>query len=238
MRIKLKEHQILFRTEMVRAILDGRKTMTRRVVKPQPARSPYWTQYENSGAFYPATLDAEPSVLKCPYGPVGDRLWVRETFGFDPWHYLEGHDSILYRADQKIDSDYPIKWKSPYHMFKKYARIWLEITGIRVERLQGISLEDIKAEGMKYNVDPEYNIDPWHVFADLWDSINGKPKPKKNGGIITHYESYPWSEESRDKRTEMNGKPHHCYPNPWVWIIGFKRLTPNDSKAPACDIVG
>ena len=163
----MEERPIIFSTPMVQAILDGRKTMTRRVVKPQPARSPYWTQYENSGAFYPATLDAEPSVLKCPYGPVGDMLWVRETFGFDPWHYLEGHDSILYRADQKIDSDYPIKWKPSIHMPKKYARIWLEITGVRVERLKDLSPKDGIAEGVEH----------WSIFPSLWDSINKKKYP-------------------------------------------------------------
>jgi len=199
----MKHLPIIFSTPMVQAILDDRKTQTRRVVKPQPIRSPYWTHYENSGAFYPATYDAEPSILRCPFGKPGDRLYVRETFGFDPWHYLEGHDSILYRACQKIDSDYPIKWKPSIYMPKKYARIWLEITNVRVERLQDITESDAEKEGVNQGIVRTQELIsgrwvdyPYYKkgFKDLWDSINGK--------------KHPWKA------------------NLWVWVLEFRKVTP------------
>jgi len=174
--------------------------MTRRVVKPQPARSPYWTQYENSGAFYPATLDAEPSVLKCPYGPVGDRLWVRETWAIHP-----RFKTILYRADGESFVDakgyglWKPSWSPSIHMPKKYARIWLEITGVRVERLKAMSFYDWVADFCPYPVEKEkalatfIGMDNMHQMAQkFWDSINKK--------------KHPWES------------------NPWVWIVEFFRI--------------
>jgi len=182
----VKERGIIFQGEMVRAILAGRKTMTRRVVKPEPVGSPSWIEYEQSGCFYPATYEAIPSAITCPYGLRGDRLYVREAWA--NWMDKE----ILYRATQKagwIDPE-KIKWKPSIHMFKKDARIWLEITGIRVERVQEISEEDCFKEGI-----PKLKHQTaWFDFEELWDSINGK--------------KYPWES------------------NPWVWVIGFKVITP------------
>jgi len=199
----MKEHQILFRTEMVRAILDGRKTMTRRVIKPQPLRSPYWTHYENSGAFYPATYDAEPSFLKCPYGKPGDRLWVRETFCYGDNVRPKIDDKIIYKADDRWSV---LRWKPSIHMPKKYARIWLEITGVRVERLQAMNYYDWVADFCPYPVEKEralatfVGMDNMHQMAQkFWDSINGK--------------KHPWES------------------NPWVWVIKFTQVLPHPTKS-------
>ena len=165
----MEDRPIIFSTPMVQAIQDGRKTQTRRVIKPQPIRSPYWTHYENSGAFYPATLDAEPSVLKCPYGVRGSKLWVRETFTIEAsniWYKADGtdHDGNVEYPD---GFTHVPRWKPSIHMPKKYARIWLEITGVRVERLKDLSPKDGIAEGVEH----------WSIFPSLWDSINKKKHP-------------------------------------------------------------
>ena len=160
-------------------------------------------------------MDAIASV--CPYGQVGDLLWVRESYAVRS----DGVDQILYKADyQEVVKmlDLPeinIKWKPSIHMFKCDARIWLEITGIRVERLQEITEEDAIGEGIQlFKVglpptqvkvyasgwpDPLCGGTSVDGFHHLWDSINAK-------------RGYGWSE------------------NPWVWVIEFKRKTPYQDK--------
>ena len=192
----MEDRPIIFSTPMVQAIQDGRKTQTRRVIKPQPIRSPYWTHYENSGAFYPATLDAEPSVLKCPYGVRGSKLWVRETFTIEAsniWYKADGtdHDGNVEYPD---GFTHVPRWKPSIHMPKKHARIWLEITGVRVERLQDISDEDVLHEGFKMTSATIFSLGYTDAFAGLWDSINKK--------------KHPWES------------------NVWVWVVKFRRLSP------------
>jgi len=189
---------IIFSGEMVRAILDGRKTMTRRVIKPQPKQ-----EYSDIGApeglTYKDTVCVPPEYLvdSCPYGQVGSRLWVREAF------YKHKYIGMLYsdEYEKTYQNDKPFYKKTPsIFMPKHLARIMLEITEIRVERLQDINITDIKSEGMRYNIDitGEYETpDPWDVYADLWDSINGK--------------KHPWSS------------------NPWVWVISFKVMKGGNS---------
>jgi len=169
----MKERPILFSTEMVKAILDGRKTMTRRVVKDP----------------YKYITIPRPS----PYGRVGDRLWVRETFVID----ADGMPD--YRAD--CDSGV-IAWRPSIFMPRKLSRITLEITSVRVERLQEITEEDAIKEGAGpghilcsptiFNPETETPKDYRTGFSYLWDAINRK--------------TYPWES------------------NPWVWVISF-RLT-------------
>ena len=182
----MKEHPILFSAPMVKAILDGRKTQTRRVIKPQP--------YITVGTQPPDWPKKYPEL--CPYGVVGDRLWVRET-----WAQLKGSsiddDGLWYRADGEFPSfieDELCKWKPSIHMFRKYSRITLEITDIRVERVHDISAMDCISEGIPRSdrsdvADRVY--EERNEFNMLWDSINGK--------------KYPWVS------------------NPWVWVVGFKR---------------
>lgn len=213
----MKEKPIIFNTEMVKAILGGRKTQTRRIIKPQPEdigavkltkvtfQLPYdWFYTSNSGKIGIFKTNG----AKCPHGQPGDRLWVRET-----WRPSQIEDKAWYKAgiwnctkDQLItvhDShkglDGKNKWKPSIHMFKKYARIWLEITDIKVERLQDITYSEIIAEGFTHFLTDEQQTDGEHryrakqFFAKFWDSINGK--------------KHPWESNS------------------WVWVIDFKSTT-------------
>lgn len=193
---------------MVRAILEGRKTMTRRIVKPQP-HIHHWEIFKSykqtvsvldttSGPVYQFNdwnsekgLSHDRNIeVKCPYGQVGDILWVRET-----WTKLKHEDGLKYH----YKSDYEtrrnnITWKPSIHMPKEACRIRLEITNVRVERLKDISEEDAKAEGVQFNPQAPASITNKGSFAKLWQSINGQ--------------------ESWDM-------------NPWVWVIEFKRYKNN-----------
>lgn len=130
------EKPILFSGEMVNAILAGRKTMTRRVVK---------------------------NDAHCPYAS-GDTLWVRETFAVN---CVGGQDFLFYRADSYPDGD-GAPWKPSIFMPRKYSRITLRITDVRVERLQDISEDDAIAEG----IEPDPHVSTWLKFALLWNRIN------------------------------------------------------------------
>jgi len=157
----MKERPILFSGQMVRAILEGRKTMTRRVIKPQPV-----------GAW------AAPGKTACPYGQPGDRLWVRETFAtLCPGSYEEekpragAHQDIRYKAsDRMADCSADIRgyrWRPSIFMPRWASRINLEITAVRVERVKDISINDAHAEGMT-------GTHTLGDFRELWDSINSK----------------------------------------------------------------
>ena len=203
----MKEKPILFSTPMVQAILDGRKTQTRRIIKPQPESVDH---VSHKTIPYNGSPEFLLSNLKCPYGQIGDMLWVRETW----WHNREtwgDSEVFLYRADFPIDGYDHVdayKWKPSIFMPKDVCRIKLRITDIRVERLQDISEEGAIAEGVGSGFQmnagyPDYE----HIvngvctitqdtakmsYWSLWDSINGKG--------------------SWDK-------------NPWVWVITFERIT-------------
>jgi len=143
------ERPIIFSTDSVESILDGRKIMTRRVIKPQPI----WV----GDPYVPfKTQDADPKgIIDCPYGKPGDLLWVRET-----WR-PEQDGEISFKADFSCDGP----WKPSIHMPKKCARIWLKVTGVRVERLQDISELDAGKEGI-------YCAEPGECFVEficLWD---------------------------------------------------------------------
>ncbi len=210
----MKERGIIFNTEMVRAILDGRKTQTRRIMKPQPEPCEY------GGTWWPSNICqsmihiedmlqncsgvwAGIAGIVCPHGGVGDRLWVRETFGKRVVRDALGGtgEFITYRASKPdavyctsaSGTDIPIKWKPSIHMPRWASRITLEITDVRVERLQAASDNDFKAEG--YPLERELtggSTDAFCWFRHLWDSVS---KPDCN------YEN-----------------------NPWVWVIEFKRV--------------
>lgn len=145
----MNEHPIIFSTEMVRAILDGRKTMTRRVIN-HPER------YEH----------IRECDFCCPYGQVGDKLWVRESFLIK--HDYKTPKGFPYYKTNFCD-DKITKWKPSIFMPRWASRITLEITGIRVERLQEISEQDAKDEGICF-----YDDNAVDVFRELWDSINAK----------------------------------------------------------------
>ena len=173
---------ILFSTNMVRAILDNRKTVTRRVVKPQPlwrkppiqqsGRPEYWANWDDE------------KIYKSPYRP-GDTLYVRETF----WPGVAG--VYEYKADYEDNPGYA--WKPSIHMPREASRIFLRVTGVRVERLQDISMKDVRNEGIEYDI--ERPVASYGKFVELWDSTI---RP----GIRA---LYGWGG------------------NPWVWVIEFER---------------
>lgn len=163
----MKERPILFSTPMVRAILDGTKTQTRRVVKSRTDK--------NMGprcVLLPNELAGEVNAgdyTNCPYGHPGDHLWVRETF-----LTVDGHRAF-YRADYnhnpKGDKEHGIVWTPSIHMPRWASRITLEITAIRVEKLNDISGADAVAEGVRSRL-PDNGV-AVSEYRDLWEQING-----------------------------------------------------------------
>ncbi len=177
----IKERPIIFTGESVRAILSGAKTQTRRVMKPQP--------HEDCGAPYAVEV-GEPEVagrngelepgapvfaawwddhhVRCPW-EVGSRLWVKEA-----WCWLdESQDIVAWRDDfDPVGGDGILEWKPPMYLPRRHSRITLEVTGVKVERVQEISVTDCHAEG----VSPTWDGEPYETetFAERWDSINGK----------------------------------------------------------------
>jgi hypothetical protein len=147
----MKERPILFSAPMVRAILAGHKTQTRRIIKLAP-----------SGEWKFGKL-----IKLCPYGLVGHQFWVRETFSI----WSDGmSDGVFYRAtdaDKGIES---IKWKPSIFMPRWASRIQLEIVAIRVERLQDISESDVVAEGIASAPAGEYGV---AAYRSLWNKLNG-----------------------------------------------------------------
>ncbi len=169
MLVETKERPILFSGPMVRAILEGRKTQTRRVAKTSPSSS------SSTGHFvhlsHGRSIETDERALPfCPYGQPGDRLWVRETWA----KAGEVGDDIEYRADNP--DPLGAKWRPSIHMPRWASRITLEITGVRVERLTSISSEDARAEGIEWNEGPFRCGHTNHVsaFKSVWESINGK----------------------------------------------------------------
>lgn len=168
----MAERPIIFSGPMVRAILDGRKTQTRRVVKPQPPDSVAGLYCDgNSEWFSTAFYDVR---RRCPFGRTGDRLWVRETLA-------EYDGRWFYDADQS-----PVECVPPYshsgtccpsiHMPRWASRITLEITGIRVEQVQAVSEEDARAEGVipAPHEMADYSSPCRAEYRELWDSLNAK----------------------------------------------------------------
>lgn len=187
----MKEHPILFSAPMIRAILNSSKTQTRRVVKPQPERGAsgtlMWGASHRGMRVGVEGLDVPPGVLaRCPYGVPGDRLWVRETtinveeHGYEGPVYAEsdvGEIALSWGLAPDPDDmaevePYEVRKRPSIHMPRRYARIFLEVTGVRVERLQEITVSDAICEGYDGSItDP---IDPsirW--YSALWEQING-----------------------------------------------------------------
>ncbi|EMH4096143.1 hypothetical protein RG660_004179 [Serratia marcescens] len=227
----MKERPVIFNSEMVRAILDGRKTQTRRVMKVQPSEhfhpmnmsleldySARWYTpgvVDKDGYLKPAKnqifgVAGEDEGYACPFGAVGERLWVRETFMDLTGTGIEAttgkFEGFAYRADtpagsygDEVRKEYGLKWTPSLHMPRKACRILLEITAVRVERLNDISEEDARAEGVAPS---QHIITPPEAlyrvgFLNLWQSIYGEES---------------WSA------------------NPWVWVIEFKHVEVRDAS--------
>lgn len=177
-----KERPILFNAPMVRAVLAGNKWQTRRVANP--VRHPDLGNLYDPGAL---ALEGEPQHVidrACPYGQPGDRLWVRETWQHanHPFGPYQDHTPVFYRADYLDDPHGPDgelspegryrEWRPSIHMPRTACRILLEITAVRVERLQAISRGDAMAEGCPFP-NMAQGDDPRQWYANLWNSING-----------------------------------------------------------------
>lgn len=168
----MKERPILFSGPMVRAIIEGRKTVTRRVVKPQPDFFGSMTDANTPFKTLGAGLHGQ---IVCPYGKPGDRLWVRETFAV---YGDEKMAAIHYRADRPHDVGRKgVGYKPSIHMPRWASRLLLEVTAVRVELLQDISADQAMAEGVlscESELDPDGNgYSPYELFSALWVSING-----------------------------------------------------------------
>lgn len=241
----MNEKPILFSDNMVRAVLNGRKTQTRRVIRLHPRSHIYDGKVENSDAIFRITSEDKVSGkckmidnyrIPCPHGGIGDRLWVRETWKIsshmegepvefqyrsdgtileensdftDCLKYEDWYDKMCERSTHELEQlglepdewgmyywkrgESPLKWIPSIFMPRWASRINLEITNIRVERVQEISIDDIYAEGCKsISCSDEDASELYEWFSELWNSIN-----KKRG--------YGWDD------------------NPWVWVIEFKR---------------
>lgn len=190
----VKERPMLFSGAMVRAILEGRKSQTRRVIKPQPPEgcTVGWSAFSGEDKIECRSYAIpHQSFIKVPYGKRGDRVWVKETFQYTDGS-LNFQPGWVYRAtDPDWETLEDWKWKPSIFMPRKASRITLEITAIRVERLQDISEEDAVAEGACIKLVGHDDDFARNCYRKLWESINGKG--------------------SWDK-------------NPFVWVVSFKRI--------------
>ncbi|HDV9412925.1 TPA: hypothetical protein RKV49_002396 [Raoultella ornithinolytica] len=224
----MKERGMIFNGEMVRAILDGRKTQTRRIMAPQPADDIERSAFPNPDAIgWKSSLKhkhGSTTAHFCPFGAVGDRIWVRETFQGPLFDYeqmeafledsskFEKPEFCQYAADgghrpeyQDADDNLRYGWRPSIHMPRWASRITLEITDVRVERLNAISEEDAEAEGI--------NMEALADSQDRYDCIadhNMTGRPTATGAFKYLWESIYGAE--------------NWQANPWVWVIEFKRV--------------
>lgn len=204
----MKETGIIMSGNHPQLVQDGLKTMTRRVIIPQPPATllnPTLVSRDSaSPSGYSFISDEYGEIqLKCPYGQVGDRLWVRETWAVE--YVYDKHKPIdipqrarvYYKTQDLRGIAFVGKWRPSLFMPRWAARLTLEITEVRVERLQEIIREDIRLEGVVLPPSPKYTPREFselhQEFAELWDSLNAK-------------RGYGWET------------------NPWVWVLGFKLI--------------
>ncbi|NHV08273.1 hypothetical protein G9X43_08000 [Cronobacter turicensis] len=201
----MKERPIIFNAEMIRSILSGNKTQTRRIMKPQPEACP------RGGHWWPSDkhrtmLHVEEALQNsegiwagivgdaCPFGDVGDHLWVREAFG-------DCGVRLVYRADTDDGAACKVRrWTPSIHMPREASRLTLEITGVRVERLNDISEQDARAEGVG-----RLKGGFWRHYQPGWT----QHQLSARGSFVTLWKSI-YGDESWQA-------------NPWVWVIEFCR---------------
>jgi len=210
----VKEHPILFSGEMVRAILDGRKTQTRRLVRLPPGYE-HGEVYGYEGSYngrHCLACDPGPSrAILCPFGVPGDRLWVRETWR--DGQYAVGKewdfdDRVGYRAS--FVGDPALKWKPSIHMPRWASRLTLEVVSVRVERLQDITEADAQAEGVDSGA-------PWFPPGQ-WSPPDEDPRQVGYGRGNFALQNF------RALWEHINGKRAPWASNPWVWVVTFKTL--------------
>lgn len=210
---------IIFSAPMIRALLAGEKTQTRRIVKPQPPRdhSPLvvgrfcptvidrWGEELPGDEVFGVTTEDGEWCTRCPYGQPGDLLWVRETWG--AWPHMMGGiqlDSLRYRADGEYQDEHGAWcWRPSIHMPRWASRLTLRITDVRVQRLQDISTEEAFAEGIE-------RIDAYCGAIQL---PHGKSYSTARGAF-------------RSLWTTIHG-PDSWSANPWVWALTFEVIRKN-----------
>ena len=222
----MRERPILFSGPMVRAILAGNKTQTRRVVKGPISD---WLNNANGshkvmdGKVFNYSFDEH--LGNCPYGQPGDRLWVREAWSSDFAHHYP-HDRVWYAADDDRRHDIevrkgvrgiyspesqqfvPFRWRPSIHMPRSACRLVLEVIGVRVERLQAISYEDGLAEGA---------FDPRMFWGSEFDHVDGESADELARRL-------QWPQRAfRELWCKING-PDAWGANPWVWVVEFRRI--------------
>lgn len=190
---------ILFNTQMVRAILDGRKTCTRRIVKPQP------------------TAHYGMQCIKPPYQP-GDILYVRETWSlrFDGEKYFYRADKNTSREEKRLLDYNDVKWRPSIHMPKEAARIWLKVTNVRVERLQEITEAQTEEEGFLFT--PPCLHRTGENYCDIDGSCGSKIKYcDMSAGEL--FGKVLWDSTIKKSDIDIYGWDA----NPWTWVIEFER---------------
>jgi len=228
-----KAKPIIFNGEMVNAILDGRKTMTRRVMKPQPF--PLGTQtitkicHDEGGGYYQTWSNDEgsyrPLVDGCPYGIPGEELWVRETWAVN--HHYDGLSPkmvsvamggdyahcIDYRSNDK-KKDWSGRWRPSIHMPRWASRIQLRITDVRVERVQDISMKEVLDEGVHIPMTKE---------GKILERVSGKflPSDYRDVNNYTH-EGYIKAQFASLWDSINHGLGYGWDTNCWVWIVEFE----------------
>ncbi|EFD82597.1 TPA: hypothetical protein ACNTVC_003595 [Escherichia coli] len=218
----MKERGMIFNADMVRAILDGRKTQTRLPIKWKQTRFTEIGERED-GSKWPWSEDAEHACdfwHPCPFGAVGDRIWVRETFQGPLFDYdlmdnyckdptpFEKPEFCVYKADgvpapefYDADDELHCCWRPSIHMPRWASRILLEITDVRVERLNAINEHDAQAEGVA-----KLRGGFWKHYQPGWT----QHQLSARGSFVTLWKSI-YGDESWNS-------------NPWVWVIKFKRI--------------
>ena len=214
----MKERPILFSGEMVRKILEDKKSQTRRVMKPQPvkANNGFWNW---AGAGWSRddvslVVPGHSMANRCPFGQIGDLLWVRETWAHDDMDCKDvscgNRDHIWWKANEtKIVADSfagSARWRPSIFMPHWASRIHLKIVDIRVERLQHISKEDARAEGVG------------HIWEWNKERASKHPEHFKRGVLNPYVANYSvlWDELNSQRGFGWDV-------NPWVWVIVFKR---------------
>ncbi|HCI7025576.1 TPA: hypothetical protein NPQ74_001868 [Klebsiella pneumoniae] len=253
----MKERGMIFNGEMVRALLDGRKTQTRRIMKVQPSedftpmnmaletdyKAHWYTPgvVDKDGYLQPASkkvfgVSNENEGYSCPFGAVGDRIWVRETFQGPLFDYdlmdsyckdptpFEKPEFCVYKADgvpapefYDADDELHCCWRPSIHMPRWASRILLEITSVRVERLNAISEEDAQREG---------------VHTEVWDqTVVARNYAARDEFFQFWSEDMPhYVEMNQLYRSSFRSLWESIYgaenwlANPWVWVVEFKRV--------------
>jgi hypothetical protein len=235
-----RERPILFSGAMVRAILAGRKTMTRRVVpigwrgrragiefvggRGMEDDPESWGYADEYGDYYTLANGDPLYVIPCPYGQRGDRLWVRET-------WAAHGDYVAYRADGE---DAGTRWRPSIFMPRWASRITLEVTGVRVERLQAITEEDARAEG----VEPAMYAESWSAYdptTEGYPTFFAEPEAGRYENV-RHHPAKPMEttlEAFRRLWNEINGKRAPWDSNPWVWVVSFRRCAESAQEGAA-----